>query len=94
MDYVIEVEISKSVDEDYRDRIKANLVDGTMRLASLPNKGTTLFLKDGKTAVSVEFSGLFQKYEFNADGLVVVGQLPIKKGASKIKAKEYEGLHA
>ena len=89
MNYLVEVDIADTVDDEFQQQIEHNLNDGTLTLASLPNTGTILFLKDGVTAVMVECAGLLQKEEFNADGLIVVRELPTGKSATKIKARGY-----
>ena len=49
MSYTVEVKIADDVDEFNREKIKKNLIDGTIRIAGLPKLREPVGLEDGTT---------------------------------------------
>ena len=59
MTYIVEIKIAEDVDEFSQERIKKNLIDGTIRIAALPKLNSPVGLADG-TVIYFEKSMLLQ----------------------------------
>ena len=62
MSYIIEIEIASDIDEFNHEKIKKNLIDGTINLAGLPKPNEPIGLEDG-TVIYFEKCMLLQHTE-------------------------------